>query len=174
MTSITTLTISILLSQLDYFAFNNNKLQGTHIFIASKRAERWCFHRCLSVIMFTIHWDMDTPPPSDLPRYWHQVVITGYLFKRSYFRIYPHQYWHLVMATEPRTVCKRVVCILLECYPDKRISTGDNFVDFDVTQVLWRYVWLVTVSEETSVRRVVLQTDTHLFTCVILCCYTSF
>ena len=38
-------------------------------------------------------WDL-------LPCYWHLVLIAGDLFKLVHLRTYPHQYGHLVVATE--------------------------------------------------------------------------
>ena len=57
-------------------------------------------------------------PPLDIwhgPPWWHLVAITGDLFKVVHLRTFPHQYWHLV-TTEARTVGKRAVRILLECF----------------------------------------------------------
>ena len=71
-------------------------------------------------------WDI--PPTADIgptPLYWHQVVITGDLFKLVYLRTSTHQYWHLAVASETRTVGKRAVWILLECI---LVLIYDNFV----------------------------------------------
>ena len=64
--------------------------------------------------------------PGTYPYYWHLVAKTVDLFKLVY--LMTSWEWHQVAATEARTVSKRAVQILLECFLVSDMNTWCEFL----------------------------------------------